>query len=516
MPEPVHIAAIDAGSNAVRLSVARAYSALDVEPLVNERYPLRLGEGVFVRHRFSEGLLKNGVKAFLHLKEIMDEYGVTKYRAVATSASREARNASTLVHRIKQATGLRLEVISAKEESRLGREAAMAALGPESPPNCVVDLGGGSLEINLLRDHAILQSAQLPVGTVRLMTTLNIPGVIRPAQAEQVRRYLRALLDSRLPNRPNLADQICVALGGNAETLANVAPGPRREGLPTLDISLLRERLADILQRDVRERMKAYGVRRDRADVMGIAAIIFSVLGRYLNVRQFLIPTVGIREGLLQEIAREAFSRKEPHRYGPEARQLLVGTRSFARRLDYDPRHAEHVRELCLMLFDHLQPLHHLPPQARVQLEAGALLHDIGHRVSHRGHHKHGEYLALNGDIPGLDGRDRNIVAAVVRYHNRKSTPNTDHPAYSGLNNNEKRVVRRLAAILRIAEGLDHSHRQRVQDLKTAFQRGAVTLQLHIRGDAAADILDAKQSSDLFEKEFHTHLYFRSANSLPS
>jgi len=509
MPEPVHIAAVDAGSNAVRLSVARAYSALDVEPLVNERYPLRLGEGVFLRHRFSEELLKKGVKAFVHLKEIMDEYGVTKYRAVATSASREASNSGTFVHRIKQATGIHLEVISAKEESRLGREAAIAALGPESPPECVVDLGGGSLEINLLRDHAILQSAQLPIGTVRLMTTLGIPGVIRPVQAEQVRRYLRALLDSRLPNRPNLAEQISVALGGNAETLANVAPGPRREGLPTLDVTLLRERLSDILQRDVRERMKAYGVRRDRADVMGIAAIIFAVLGRYLNVRQFLIPTVGIREGLLQEIAREAFSRKEPHRYDADARQLLVGTRSFARRLEYDLRHAEHVRELCLMLFDHLQPLHHLPPQARVQLEAGALLHDIGHRISHRGHHKHGEYLALNGDIPALDGRDRNIVAAVVRYHNRKSTPDTDHPAYSALNNTDKRIVRRLAAILRIAEGLDHSHRQRVQDLKAGFQRGAVTLQLQVRGDAAEDIRDAERSADLFEKEFHTHLYFR-------
>src|SRR5215471_1372143 len=251
MPEPVHIAAIDAGSNAVRLSVARAYSALDVEPLVNERYPLRLGEGVFLRHRFSEELLKKGVKAFVHLKEIMDEYGVTKYRAVATSASREASNSGTFVHRIKQATGIHLEVISAKEESRLGREAAIAALGPESPPQCVVDLGGGSLEINLLRDHAILQSAQLPIGTVRLMTTLGIPGVIRPVQAEQVRRYLRALLESRLPNRPSLAEQISVALGGNAETLANVAPGPRREGLPTLDVTLLRERLSDILQRDV-------------------------------------------------------------------------------------------------------------------------------------------------------------------------------------------------------------------------------------------------------------------------
>ncbi len=509
MPEPIHIAAIDAGSNAVRLSIARVYSALDIEPLVNERCSLRLGEGVFVRHRFSEEILKKSLKAFRRLREFMEEYGVTKYRAVATSATREALNRKSFLRRIKKAAGIALEVISAKEESRLGREAVTAAMGPEAQPRCIVDLGGGSLELSILRDHSVLGGAQLPVGTVRLLTTLHIHGVIRPSQAEQVRRYVRALLESRLPQRPNLADEVCVALGGNAETLANVAPGPRQDGLPTLELSLLRERLPDLLKRDLRERMKAYGVRRDRADVMAIAAIIFLVLGRYLNIRRFIIPSVGIREGLLHEIAREAFSRKEPHHYNVASRQMLLATRSFGRRLDYDQRHAEHVRELSLMLFDQLQPIHHLPPQARVQLEAGALLHDVGHRVSHRAHHKHGEYLALNGDIPGLEGRDRNLVASVVRYHNRKSTPDGHHPAYSALNNNDKRIARRLASLVRIAEGLDHSHRQRIQSMRASFQRGAVSLKIDARGDVAEDLRDSERSSGLFEKEFHVKLYFR-------
>jgi exopolyphosphatase / guanosine-5'-triphosphate,3'-diphosphate pyrophosphatase len=509
--EPVHIAAIDAGSNAVRLSVARAYSALDIETLVNERYSLRLGESVFVRHRFSEDILKKGVKAFRHFKEVMDEYGVTKYRAVATSASREARNRDAFIRQIKQHTGIRLEVISSSEESRLGREAALAALGPESPPRCIIDLGGGSLEISVLRDHTVELGAQLPIGTVRLMTTLNIPGVIRPAQAEQVRKYVRAILESKLASRPNLGESVVVALGGNAETLATVAPGPREHGLPTLQLTLLRERLPELLDRNVRDRMKTYAVRRDRADVMGIAGIIFGTLGRYLNIRQFCIPGVGIREGLLQEIARESFSRKEPHRYNAAARQLLVGTRSFARRMEYDQPHAEHVRELSIMLFDQLQPIHHMPAQSRVLLEAGALLHDVGHMVSHRGHHKHGEYLSLNGDIPGLEGRDRALVAAVVRYHNRKSEPAGHHVAYSMLSNADKRLARRLASILRIAEALDHSHRQKITTIRAAFQRGAVGLQVAARGDAAEDVNDANRSGELFEKEFHVRLYFRQA-----
>lgn len=509
MSEPVHIAAIDAGSNAVRISVVRAHSAVDLEPLHDERYPLRLGESVFVRHRFSEEVFKRGSKAFAHFQEVMKEFGVTRYRAVATSATREAQNREAFVRRIRQKSKLRLEIISSAEESRLGREAVFAALGPESPLRCVADLGGGSLEISILRDHSVVQSTQLPVGTVRLMTTLGITGPVSPAQTDQVRKYLRALLESKLSPRPNLGGELAVALGGNAESLADLAPGPREHGLSTLELSLLRERLPDLLRRDVDSRMKIYGVRRDRADVMGIAGLIFLTLGRYLNLHTLSIPRVGIREGLLREIAREAFSRKEPHRYDSEARQMLSGTRVFARRLDSDRRHAEHIRELSLQLFDQLQPVHHLPAEARVLLESAALLHDVGHTISNKGHHKHGEYLALNGDIAGLQGRERNVVAAAVRYHNRKAEPSSNHPAYGALNNSDQRLARRLAAILRIAEGLDHSHRQRVGAIHAKFQRGAVGLQISARGDAAEDVRDANRSAELFEHEFHVRLYFR-------
>lgn len=515
MAEPVHIAAIDAGSNAVRLSIARAYSALDIEPLQTERYALRLGEGVFLRHRFSEETFKKGVKAFGQFRGLMDEYGVTRYRAVGTSASREAQNRKAFVKRIRQRTGIRLEVISALEESRLGREAVLSALGPEAPPRCIVDLGGGSLELSILRDAAVEQVAQIPVGTVRLMTTLKIPGVISISQAEQVRKYVRALLESKLPMRPNLAESVAVALGGNAETLAAIAPGPRQHGLPTLQLALLRERLPGILRRDLHERMKAFGVRKDRADVMGIAAIIFITMGRYLNLKTMAIPGVGVREGLLQETAREAFSRKEPHRYTEAQRQLLSGARSFARRLEYDQQHAEHVRELSLLLFDELQAVHHLPGHARVLLEAAALLHDIGHMVSHRGHHKHGEYLTMNGDIQGLEGRDRALTAAVVRYHYHKAEPASHHISYSALSNGEKRMARRLAALLRIAEALDHSHRQRATNLSAKFQRGAVALQIAARGDAREDLRDAGQGAELFEKEFHVRLFFKQEGREP-
>lgn len=511
MPDPVHIAAIDAGTNALRLAIARAHSPLDVENFLTERCPVRLGENVFTTQKFAEETLTSAAKAFRDFRQKMDDYGVTAYRAVATSAAREARNRGNLVARVRNASGIRLEVISEFEESRLCRTAVLDALGHELLPGLIIDLGGGSLEISIMLDNTLAQCVQLPVGAVRLMESLELRGAMRPAQVEQVRRYVRALLESRMPRRDGFPEGVAVACGGNAETLAQVAAGPREKGLRVLDLSLLRARLDEIVERDIRERMKAFGVRRDRADVMGVAAVIFVALGRYLNLRHMLIPGVGVRDGLLHELAHKQFARQREPRYDAAARELLNSVRRFGRRLDPDQRHAEHVRELARSLFDQLRPIHGLPHELRALLEAGALLHDIGHIVNHKGHHKHGEYLVRNADISGLDGPSRDIVASLVRYHNRKSEPARHHPSYAALSSVARRHVRCLAALLRIAEGLDRTHQQSVIRVEAGFKRGEVGLRIVARGDAAEGLRDAERSAGLFESEFGIRMFIRQA-----
>lgn len=511
MPDPVHIAAIDAGTNALRFAIARAHSPLDVDNLLTERYPVRLGETVFTTQRFTEETLGAAAKAFRDFRQKMDDFGVTAYRAVATSAAREARNRGNLVARVRRAAGIRLEVISELEESRLCRTAVLDTLGHELTPSLIVDLGGGSLELSIMRDNALEQCVQLPVGAVRLMESLGLRGAMRPVQVEQVRRYVRALLESRMPRRPGLSEGVAVACGGNAETLAQVAAGPREKGLRALDLSRLRDRLGEIVERDVRERMKAFGVRRDRADVMGVAAVIFLALGRYLNLRHMLIPGVGVRDGLLHELAQKQFARQREPRYDAAARELLNSVRRFGRRLDPDQRHAEHVRELARSLFDELRPIHGLPHESRALLEAAALLHDIGHIVNHKGHHKHGEYLVRNADISGLDGPRRDIVASLVRYHNRKSEPARHHPSYAALGSIARHHVRRLAALLRIAEGLDRAHQQSITRIEAGFKRGEVGLRISARGDVAEGLRDAERSAGLFESEFGVRMFIRQA-----
>ena len=110
---------------------------------------------------------------------------------------------------------------------------------------------------------------------------------------------------------------------------------------------------------------------------------------------------------------------------------MLAGARWFARRLDYDAHHAEQVARLALSLFDQLRPIHEMSQDMRLVLEIGALLHDVGCFVHRKSHHRHGEYLVRNGEIPGLRGWRRNMVAALVRYHNCKSEPQVEHASYA-------------------------------------------------------------------------------------
>ncbi|HYL11328.1 MAG TPA: Ppx/GppA phosphatase family protein [Candidatus Acidoferrales bacterium] len=511
MAEPIHIAAMDAGSNALRFSIARSLSPLDIEVLSSERIPVRLGENAFTEQRIGEETLSLAAQAFRDFRAKMNEFGVTAYRAVATSAAREARNRRALVSRVQRAAGIRLEVISEAEESRLGRTAVLAALGHERAPRVIIDLGGGSLELSILQDGLLENSVQLPVGAVRLMETLGLAGPMRPKHVEQVRRYVRALLESRLPRRPDLSGGMAAVCGGNAEALAQIAPGPREGGFRSLDLSRLRAHLTEIVERDVPGRMKAFGVRRDRADVMGIAAVILLALGRFLNLRVLLVPGVGVRDGLLQDLAHKHFARQREPRYDAAARELLTAVRWYARRLDSDQHHSEHVRELARMLFDQLRPVHGLPAESRLLLEAAALLHDIGHIVNHRGHHKHGEYLVRNADIAGLAGEQRQIVACLVRYHNRKSEPAGHHAGFGALDAPQRRCVRALAALLRIAEGFDHSHQQNITRIEVSFKRGEIGLRAASRGDAAEDIRDAERGAALFEREYGVRVFIRQA-----
>ncbi len=502
MPQPLHFAAIDAGSNAIRLIVARALSPAHFEEVEFERFAVRLGHNVFLHGKFKPETIRKAVQAFRRSRALMDKHHVVAYRAVATSATREARNRRALLELVRREARIQLEVIDNEEEARLVREAVFHSLGEECTPRLIVDLGGGSLEINVLRNRKVEASVGLPLGTVRLMETFGIDGDISEEEARRLRSHILNVLKSCLPRRLDLSGAVAVACGGNAEALAQIAPGPQLRGMDTLNVRLLRERLWDILGADVRRRMKAFRVREDRADVMGIAAIVFSVLARWCNVQRLLVPGVGVREGVLAGLLEKHFAVSRNGSAVEEERALLAGVDRFAARLRCDLPHCEQVRRLALSLFDQLRGIHGMGPEERLTLEVAARMHDVGRIVAEEGHHKHGEYILRNADISELRGWKRDMAACLVRYHNRRSEPDLDHKIYASLDQRQRDNARMLASLLRIAEGLDCDQKQSVLRVDVETTRREAFFRVHTRSASNVPVWGAARRSSLFESEF--------------
>lgn len=307
----VTFAAIDAGSNAIRVLIAQAAAPGEFKTLKKERYAVRLGHSVFTKGAFDKDTIDQAARAFRDIAHLFDEHGVQQYRAVATSAARDAANRADLIRRIKTETDIDLEVIDGSEEARLVRTAVLGALGPKLSPRLIVDLGGGSLEVNLLDKGAVETSFTLPIGTVRLMEGFEIEGPIGAAQRYDMEARVLGLLHDHLPQRVDLAKATAAACGGNAEALREVAPS-QAGNLDALDLRQLHEELDTMAPMGLKERMETYGVRRDRAEVMAIAGIVFTTLGRMLGLEQLLVPGVGVRDGTLEDLAAGHF-RAEGH-----------------------------------------------------------------------------------------------------------------------------------------------------------------------------------------------------------
>jgi exopolyphosphatase/guanosine-5'-triphosphate,3'-diphosphate pyrophosphatase len=509
---PVQLAAIDAGSNAIRLVIARATSPQHIQILDNERAAVRLGHNAFTRRLLDDKTIARAVRTFRDFRDRMDHHHVSAYRAVGTAAAREARNYRKLMDRIRRKTGIELEVISSDEEARLVCAAVQWALGTRLQPRVIFDLGGGSLEVNFFHRGILERRVALPLGTIRLMETYSIEGAIDEDKAGQLRHHILSMLRSALPSPPRLMRANVVACGGNAEALLRLAPGPMTGRIPTMNVSLLKDQTWRILGLDVPGRMRIFRVRQDRAEVMGIAAIIITTLAKWLDLRSMLVPGVGVREGILLDLVKEQYSATlESTEERGRAAELLASVRWFARKLDFNPQHADEVARLALSLFDQLRPIHEMGPDLRLVLELGALLHDVGHFVSRKSHHRHGEYLIRNAEIPGLRGWRRDMVAALVRYHNCKSEPELEHASYASLDGERRRQLRLLTSLLRIAEKLESEHSQSTSDVDVQIAGGRAIFVICATDGTRLDLAGLGRKSGLFEKEFHLRTEFRRA-----
>ena len=492
------LAAIDVGSNAMRLAIASADDDGRMHVVQNDRQPVRLGADVFSVGEISDARLVEAMEAFLKFRKIINEYKVKIVRAVGTSALREARNRDYCIRQISKTTEIPIDVITAEEEARLVFLAVTKAIKLNGKQALLVDIGGGSVEVSLASESEIISTESFGIGTVRLLQMLN-----PRRQGERVFRQLAREYISVSGTRMRKAIgehriDTCIATGGNVESLGDLrvqlcdADDDRSITVDELD-TILRQ----LQTRSYEERIKDFGLRRDRADVIIPAIIVLQIVAKQAQVAQIEIPRVGVREGLLIEMARDLGRRSPP----PDRTQLITSAKLLGRKYDYEAEHAQTVSRFSVSLFDATKSLHKLGSDERTLLEVAGLLHDIGYYVGTTDHHKNSWYLINASPLVGVGENEKQIIALVARYHTR-ATPKPNHKEFMGISPKRRRTVLMLAALLRLAEGLDREHANKVQSFKLAVHPKKVTLRLKGEGDMLLERWALNHGSRLFEKTF--------------
>jgi exopolyphosphatase/guanosine-5'-triphosphate,3'-diphosphate pyrophosphatase len=483
------LAAIDVGTNAVRMELARPLADGSLETLHQERDPVRPGEGVFATGSIPRPVADRLLSTLRRYAALCRRDGA-RVRAVATSAVREARNGADIVRRAREEAGLELEVVSGREEARLICLGVLQGR-PEKARSLVLDIGGGSTEVAAARGEAPTHLWSIALGAVRLTEMFDLGGKVPRPRLDLVRSYaaeaFREGLTGRFP-RPRAA----LGSSGTVNAVVSFAASKRRSATRK-EVSRAVEELAGM---GLDARRRHFEPRR--AEVVVAGAVILEAALRHLRLDAVTSVDTGLRNGILVDLLRRGRPSRDDHSAAEAA--LALG-----RRFHFDERHGLQVSALAVTLFEDLASLHGLPLAARRLLEAAAVLHDVGNAVAFHKHHKHTFYLVANADVPGFTDRERELVAHVARYH-RRSTPERGRADLAGLSPSELSLVRKLAALLRVANALDASHQQPVRRLRAEAGARAVTLRLALRGPADLELWDVGREAGFFREVFRRRL----------
>lgn len=512
------LAAVDIGTNSIRLVVAEIQPDGTYRVLDEDREMTRLGGGLFSTGRLADGPIEASLQTLGRMKAIAEGFAVQEFRAIATSAVREAANGRDFVREAWRRWRLRVEVVSADEEAKLVFKSVARHYDLDDRLTAIADIGGGSTEVILSAGGVIEQLHSLPLGAVRLTERYVKSDPLKTRHWKALRRAIDQEIEHAV-GTPPFAAEVMIGSGGTFTNLADMAQA-ERDGRVTQvrEFSLSRAEVVRLLDR-LREtplelRRLIPGLNPKRADIIIAGAAVVARLTKHLGTMRVLVNDRGIRDGVLLSMMEDLPIGAGAPAPRPAPVSRLDSARRFARQCRSNERHCEHVATLAGQLFDALHDAFALPAPGRDLLQAAALLHDIGYLINHEKHHKHAYHLIMHGDLRGFSAREIELIANVARYH-RRAFPKRKHRNFSRLDRGERRLVRRLSGILRVADGLDRTHSQAVTGLSCRVGDGWVRLFVTATRDPAIELEDAQRKADLFTRAFRSELTLATARRRP-
>ena len=508
-PSPTRVAALDLGSNSFHLLVADVGADGTITPVLREKEMLRLGDTV-AREGTVGSRADDIVASLRRLKALINSTGAATTVTCGTAALRDAEDRPEIVARVAQDVGIDINVISGAEEARLIFEAVRASVVLEPAPALCLDLGGGSLEINVGDVGGLLWSRSVPLGVARLTAQAVESDPPTKRDVKRLRAAIAAELDPVVDEVTALGPKMVVGTSGTLLDLAAMSLHARGGGLPPSlnqvvvernELKALHDRLT---QMTTEQRRGLEGLEPRRAEVVVAGStLILTVLDAF-GLQTMTVGEWALREGMLLDAAGEF----EP----AHARAMrMASVLDTCRRYGWPEEHSRHVATLAVSVFDQTAALHGLEPWAREMLELAALLHDIGAHVSAEGSDRHTAYLVEHGRLRGFDPGEVAMLACLGRFH-RRGRPSTEFAPYALLRPGRRRVVDQLAAILRLAHGLDHGRSGSVTGVTIDADSDPVVVTV-TAPDTGADLelWGAERSAKRFAQAFGRQVTFRLA-----
>ncbi len=511
----MRLAAIDIGTNSVHMIIVRVRPDLSFEVVDREKEMVRLGAGGLDGRRLAPTAVTAAFETLAKFKRLAETHQVDEILASATSAVREAENGGDFVAAVRRDLGIRVRVISGKEEARLIHLAAAYASGVGGHPSVVIDIGGGSVEVTLGTAARMQVGESFKVGVIRLTERFVTSDPLSRSDEQRMVRHIRRQTGAHLRALVKRGFSRVIGTSGTIHAIGALASERLREGgdlrnrrIPAKSLSRVRRLLTSLT---IEERLALPGLDPRRADVTVAGAVLLDTLLDGLKADALTLCDFALREGLILDyIKKNGAHIRTVERYPDVRRRSVI---ELAERCRYLAPHAQQVSRTALALFDATRPDHGLDDQAREWLEFAGLLHDIGVHISYERHHKHSQYLIQHGDLRGFDPDEILLMALVARYH-RQSPPKKSHPEFASLSPERRRVVRVLGALLRLAEGLDRSHAQVVDHLETERTESELVVRLQTKSDPELELWAANRHAAPLIKELGRPLRFEAPRAV--
>jgi exopolyphosphatase/guanosine-5'-triphosphate,3'-diphosphate pyrophosphatase len=504
------IAAVDVGSNSVRLVVAEVLSSGGYRVLDEERENTRLAAAMSKTGRLDPAAADATIGVLKNFLSIAAGYNANPIRAIGTSALRDAVDGPEFRDRVRRELSLSIEVISAAEEARLAFLSVARAFDISGREVAVADIGGGSTEIVLASSGFVDQVYETKLGTVRAAEECGVTGRATERQVVELRNFVDRALKKQIGKPPFVPDML-FGTGGTFTALASIIMAAQGQaGQPMWGFRVTRAQIrhlvADLAQMSLDKRCKVPGLNPNRADIIVAGLAIIERIMRHLRVNVVQVHTRGVRDGLLLTMIQQA----PPRNASADERQ--AGVEEFAKSCGVDLSHARQVARIAGSLWTQLAGPLDLRSDDRELIESAALVANVGYLISFEGHHKHSYHLILNSELPGFERSQLQLLANVARYH-RGAPPKQKHDAFRELAAVDQRRVKALAAILRLALALDRTHQQHVEEVTARVEKNGVRIAVKSRGDAEVDLWAAQRKVELFEKVFQRKVHFSARDS---